>query len=175
MIDRSRCSPSSDFEPDEQRLSSLPLSTVLDRAIRCMWPRRTARELLLDLGERKRWSEADHQGAVARAAAWLRDELLLPATLDVLPPAAPLDTDRARAIGEALVVDTCPGIARWATGLAPALGTTGKTLANTTSRGLRADRTDHRRARGLARLQHGQHPPVQARHVPAPAPGPPAR
>ncbi len=144
--------------PRDPHLPARPLSIVLDQAIRRMWPRRAARELLLDLGERKRWVEVDHEDAIRRLAAWLHDELSLPEVLPPVPHAPPPDPVRTRAMGEALAADPHPGVARWATGLATALGSTPKTLANTASRGIRADRTDHRWWRLLARIQDGDHP-----------------
>ncbi len=43
---------------------------LLDRGSLLMWPKRSAQELLFDLGERKKWDETQRLAAVASCAAW---------------------------------------------------------------------------------------------------------
>lgn len=138
--------------------ASISLSDMLGVAVQELWPRRVHQELLLDLGERKRWNEADRRAALDAAAAWLVKELELPASLETVP--APDDSDadrraleRVRSLGEdANLGDHVVGVARWACGIAPALGTSAKTLANTVSDRLRSDRNDHRWLRLIDRV-----------------------
>jgi len=134
---------------------------VLDRAVRSAWSGRTQRELLLDLGERKRWGEVEHREAVDSAAEWLADALLLPSTLDVVPPPmAVADMAAIRPYGEALAPRSdLQGVARWIVGVAPALGVAPKTLANSLGGGLRSHRADHRWLRLIARLLRGDAAP----------------
>jgi hypothetical protein len=51
-------------------LVMLPLTAVLSEMLLRMWPRRRHQELLLDLGERKGWTEADRDDALNRLAGW---------------------------------------------------------------------------------------------------------
>jgi hypothetical protein len=136
-----------------------PLDRLLDHGIRALWPSRLHQELLLDLGERKGWGREDYDRAVDEVASWLRDELGLPAEIE---PCAPRSLDvRAWArefgshAGEGPAVG---GVARWATALAPALGVSGKTLANSVRERLRLDRSDHRWLGALCRIASGDAP-----------------
>lgn len=132
------------------------IHTVLHNAIAAMWPRRTQRELLLDLGEHKGWTDDDYARRVAEVATWLRDELTLP---DPIPACGPTKADLGwhdlrewasnRQQGEA-----SSGVARWAMELAPAVGTAPKTLANSMRGGLSSSRSDHRWLTLIARAGH---------------------
>jgi hypothetical protein len=137
------------------------LSDVLDRALRALWPRRSDRERLLDLGEHKGWTDDDHAAAVEVAASWMVGELCLPPTLacgGFRPAGTP---DDLRSLGDALGGGErrADGVSRWLAGLAPALGTTGKTLANSLAQGLRADLSYHRWLRLVLRLRDGKAAP----------------
>jgi hypothetical protein len=129
---------------------------VLDRALRSAWRRRTERELLLDLGERKRWDEAEHRRAVHAAAEWLVEALLLPAMLDAPQASAEADLASIRPYGEELAAGTdLRGVSRWVVGVAPAVGAVPKTLANSLKDGLHSHRADHRWLRLIARILRG--------------------
>ncbi len=109
-----------------------------------MWPRRHHQELLLDLGERKGWTERDLEHAVEQASAWFVREQLLPSFLTTGEAEQP-DLDVLRELGNRLAVDEPRnGVARWLTGLGPVVGSSPKTLANSLNNGLRPDRSDHR-------------------------------
>ena len=141
----------------------VPLGDCLGRAIIAMWPRRAHQELLLDLGERKGWDADDRGEAIGAAAAWLIGELGLPPTVSMDGPLARAEhegdgpvLDRARALGlTAKLGEPTAGVAAWVCGLAPALGSSAKTLANSLSRGLRSDRGDHRWLRVVTRVANG--------------------
>jgi hypothetical protein len=122
------------------------LMPILDRAIRDMWPRRAQKELLLDLGERKGWDGTDYEAALASACAWLSDELGLGTAGTIAEmPAAPVSLVTVRQLASDLAQDgPSSGVAKWAEAIAPAVGSTPKTLANSLTRGLRPDRADHR-------------------------------
>ncbi|MBK8690957.1 MAG: hypothetical protein IPN17_01275 [Deltaproteobacteria bacterium] len=133
---------------------------MLDRALRSAWNRRTQRELLLDLGERKHWVEAEHCAAVHAAADWLVEALLLPRTLDVRHSSADEDLASIRRYGEHLTPRSdLQGVSRWIVGIAPALGVVPKTLANSLDGGLQSHRADHRWLRLLVRVLRGQAAP----------------
>ena len=133
-------------------LRSLPLVEVLVLAIRAIWPRRSQRELLLDLGERKGWTEDDFVQAVAQASDWMVQELLLPNNVNKGPAALP-DLECLRLIGAQLAGEpTGSGVASWIRGVAPAAGSSPKTLANSLRTGLRSDRPDHRWLSAIARI-----------------------
>lgn len=138
---------------DAAAMGTMAFWEVLDRAVQSAWRRRTQRELLLDLGERKRWGEDEHREAVRSAAAWLVDALLLPATLDIVP--STMDGAALEAI-RPYCEDLAPGsdlqgVARWIVGVAPALGVAPKTLANSLEGGLQSHRADHRWLQLIAR------------------------
>jgi hypothetical protein len=111
---------------------------------------------LLDLGEHKGWTEANHSAALSEAAAWMVSELSLPAEVEV-PPGLPqqVDLGALRDLGARLPVEPSPGMARWICGLAPALGTAPKTVANGLAGTLRANRSDHRWLALFARVLAG--------------------
>lgn len=122
------------------------LGLALEQAILSMWPRRSHRELLLDLGERKDWTEHQFCAQVAEVAAWLQREVGLAERLRVVREpdgAAALDRIKrfARSVASGPEV---PGVAAWATSLGPATGLAAKTLANSARGGLQAARADHR-------------------------------
>lgn len=134
-------------------MSGLQLRDVIGHALRAMWPRRAQRELLLDLGERKGWTEADCDAAVDGAATWLERQLLLPADLPGVGPLPPHDMAEVMEIGRRLAEGAdAASPARWAIGLGPVVGAAPKTLVNSLEQGLRADRPDHRWLRALARV-----------------------
>lgn len=132
----------------------LPLAAVLSDMLLRMWPRRRHQELLLDLGERKGWTDADRDDALERLAGWSLTELGLPDRLPArtgldgvaLPglPAVPLD--RVKPVG---------GVGLQMVALAALAGTAPKTLANSVGSGLRSDRRDHRWLGFLPRLSAG--------------------
>lgn len=140
------------------------LADCLDRAAAAMWPRRAHQELLLDLGERKQWDLAIRRRAVDEAAAWLVRELQLPPSYPVTRDGARavVDEDQhARAVARSLgrvagLSAPIVGVATWACGIAPALGSSAKTLANSLSGPLRADRGDHRWLRVIAGTIRGR-------------------
>lgn len=136
-------------------LVMLPLSAVLSEMLLRIWPRRRHQELVLDLGERKGWTEADRDDALDRLAGWSIGELglpeLLPPRLDldgVAPPGLPaVALDRVKPVG---------GVGLQVVALAALAGTAPKTLANSLGSGLRSDRRDHRWLGFLTRLSAGQ-------------------
>ena len=139
--------------------SQLPLALLLERGIGALWPRRTQQELLLDLGERKGWDSGDFEQVVREVASWLHRELGLPEQIPENPPDESDVLSWARAFGsEVATGDAEAGVARWAVALGPALGVSGKTLANGVGHGLRSDRSDHRWLGVLYRLAHGEAP-----------------
>ncbi len=133
-------------------MSASNLMPLLDRAIRAMWPRRAQQELLLDLGERKGWNGTDYEAALASACTWLSDELGLGTAGTIAEvPAAPVSLVTVRQIANDLPQDgPSSGVAKWAEAIAPAVGSTPKTLANSLTRGLRPERADHRWLLSLA-------------------------
>lgn len=144
-------------------LTMVSLADCIDRAMTVMWPRRAHQELLLDLGERKQWDQAGRREAVAEATAWLIRELGLPGTVSVEAGASPAreDDEHARALARRLghvagLGEPTVGVAAWACGIAPALGSSAKTLANSLSGPLRADRGDHRWLRVIASTERGR-------------------
>lgn len=132
----------------------LPLAAGLSNMLLKMWPRRRHQELLLDLGERKGWTDADRVDALDRLAEWSSAELglpeWLPARLDVdgvAPPGLPaVPLDRVKPVG---------GVGLQMVALAALAGTAPKTLANSVGSGLRSDRRDHRWLGFLTRLAAG--------------------
>lgn len=132
-----------------------PLAPVLSTMLLQMWPARRHQELLLDLGERKSWTDADRAAAVNRLADWLCVELGLssnlspatrrsgPAGRGPLPAVHLADVGRAEGVGSAR------------TALAKVAGTTPKTLANSLASGLVSSRRDHRWIRLLRRAERG--------------------
>ncbi len=133
------------------------VSEILERAISAMWPSRAQRELLLDLGERKSWTENDARRAIRGVADWSHRELLLPREVRPIIRSAPSRPWTVRALGEQLEV-LCPadGVARWIAGLAPALGSTPKTIANSLAGELRCHRSDHRWLALIERIARGE-------------------
>lgn len=130
-----------------------PLKPILDRAVRAMWPRRAQQELLLDLGERKGWDGTDYEAALASACAWLGDELGLGTDgTTATASAAPVDLATVRQLAGNLPQNgPSSGVAKWVEAVAPAVGSTPKTLANSLTPRLRPDRADHRWLVSLAR------------------------
>ncbi len=133
----------------------LPLADILSTMLLALWPSRRHQELLLDLGERKGWSEGDRAAATERLAAWLAAELELPASL----PAGPSHAQQELlALSDLPVegVEPVVGVGRHTVALAQLVGTAPKTLANTLKAGLRSDRRDHRWILFLSRLHRGE-------------------
>lgn len=130
--------------------------SLADR-LHLLWPRRIHQELLLDLGERKGWGKPEYFGAAEAAAAHLSEQLLLPTTLAMSPGESSSDPLAAlRLLGENLAKPTSPpGVARWISGLASAVGAAPKTLANSLSQGISAERREHRWLRLIDRLLRG--------------------
>ena len=62
---------------DAAAMEAMAFGDAFDCAVRSAWHRRTQRELLLDLGERKNWVDAEYDQAVRKAADWLVEALLL--------------------------------------------------------------------------------------------------
>jgi hypothetical protein len=150
-------------EPSNSQGETLvPIADCIDRAVIAMWPRRAHQELLFDLGERKGWDESDRRTAVQRATAWLVRELELPESVRVTnntPQAGEADDyvqGLARRLGTMVgTSEPSIGVATWVCGIAPALGSSAKTLANSLSGPIRADRGDHRWLRAIARAERG--------------------
>ncbi len=127
----------------------VPLADCIDRAVTAMWPRRAHQELLFDLGERKQWDHGDRRAAVEEATAWLVRALGLPPVVSVCRDGRPAGAadEHARALAQQLGRAACRGettigIAAWLCGIAPALGSTAKTLANSLSGAIRTERSD---------------------------------
>lgn len=133
------------------------LASVLRSGICLLWPRRSDQELLLDLGERKAWTDDERDDAVSVFAQWLVDELGIAGPIGPIPRRPEVDELAwTRAFGARLVDRPRePGVARWASAMASALGVAGKTLANGVVDGLRSERQAHRWLRVLARIAHG--------------------
>ena len=129
---------------------SQSLELALDRLLRVIWPRRSHAELLLDLGEGKRWTEADRRAQTTACATWLAREGVVEAPL--VPKAAPAKASPSRAMIEASLArylprslwTRAPGTSALISQLAPALGSHPKTLANSLRKGIRPSRRDHR-------------------------------
>lgn len=135
------------------------MTALLSHALRQVWPRRAQQELLLDLGEHKGWGNEDMDGALANVAAWLSDSLLLPSSFsfqadrssnpaEVEGPLRELGNTLGRGLPSA-------GVARWIAGLAPVVGSTPKTLANTVGGALQPHRPDHRWLAVISRILRG--------------------
>jgi hypothetical protein len=149
---------------DHAEVQIATLTEVLDKAIAAMWPKRAQQELLLDLGEHKYWTPIARHESLDEAANWLVCQLGLPSFFDVVPEqtqsVADVDEDArqlARELGAKVALgERMPGVAAWACHIAPALGTTAKTLANNLKVPLRSDRSDHRWLRFLSAATRGQ-------------------
>lgn len=134
-----------------------PLADILSTVLLALWPRRRHQELLLDLGERKGWSDSHREDAVGRLAAWLVAEMGLPNTLAERAPAR--GAERVPLIEVSLDgLEPVVGVGLHTVALARLAGVAPKTLANTLAAGLRSDRRDHRWIRLLARLEAGSPP-----------------
>jgi len=133
----------------------IPLHDALGRVALAVWPRRSQRELLLDLGERKRWGADECTDALSRAARHLHDEHAVAASLAVYDASVDEDPKTLHGLGESLATRGELGVARWLRGLAPALGVSPKTLANGVS-SLQDDRPEHRWIRAIARCLRGE-------------------
>jgi hypothetical protein len=126
------------------------LSTMLLR----VWPARRHQELLLDLGERKGWTDHDRAVAVARLAEWLVVELLLPAWIaDAPQERIGADTELPHVALDG--VEPVLGVGLRTVALARLAGVAPKTLANSLGDGLRGERRDHRWLLFLRRLEGG--------------------
>jgi hypothetical protein len=149
---------------DHTEVQAATLAEVLDKAIAAMWPRRAQQELLLDLGERKGWTPIAREAALDEVANWLVCELGLPSHLNIVwqPTQTVVESDThacelARSFRTAVGLgERVPDAAAWACNLAPALGTTAKTLANNLNVPLRSDRSAHRWLRFLSAASRGQ-------------------
>ena len=137
------------------------LKEGLARLIPAIWPTRKYRELLLDLGERKRWSDADEQAAVRELAAWLVRELRLLSPVQAHDRRRAFSSNVLRSTIEPIMVSRPaaaqhPGVARWLNAVAPVVGASPKALANSLSRGLAPHRPDHRWLLAIARAMTGE-------------------
>lgn len=127
------------------------------------WPRRSQQELLLGLGERKSWKDADREQALEQLSVWMQQELGLPGELDWRPP--PVEVVREDLWGGlhslGLPLDrTTPGVSGYLAALARLTGaSSAKALSNSLVGGLRPDRLDHRWLFFLSQLDQG---PLQA-------------
>lgn len=126
-----------------------------------IWPTRKDRELLLDLGERKRWSDADEQAAVRNLATWLVRELRLlgGVAADNRTRVFSRHTLRSAiqpAVTSLPVAAEAPGVARWVNSVAPTVGASPKALDNSLSRGVAPHRADHRWLVAIARALTGE-------------------
>lgn len=144
------------------RYQSRSLTDCIDGALLAIWPRRAQQELLLDLGEHKLWDQATRRAAVEDAANWFVRELGLPATLYFEAHASRVEVEDeyastvARRLDDfACLGEPVVGVAKWASTIAPALGSSAKTLANSLSGPMRTDRADHRWLRVIARAERG--------------------
>lgn len=141
--------------------NSASLEDILDTVLDQLWPRRAHQELLLDLGEHKAWTAATRRAAIEDAAAWFTQELELPSVVHVGSPRDEMEADRrvlewAREFGASVVgAEHHAGVAAWICGVASAVGTAPKTLANSIQLPLRSDRSDHRWLRSIARAAMG--------------------
>jgi hypothetical protein len=112
----------------------------LQGSLESMWPARSQQELLLDLGERKRWGKPEKGRALKDLEGWLSEQLLL-------RPIGALEgrkVDRS-SLRDPRLVGPEPSVnAKWAEHLAPACGATPKTLQNSLSPGWNPKRSDHR-------------------------------
>ena len=131
-----------------------PLADILSTMLLTLWPRRRHQELLLDLGERKGWSDADRAEAVGRLADWLIAEVGLP---EALTPGAHRSGSAPRALPDVPGdgVEPIGGVGIHTVALARLAGVAPKTLANTLADGLRSDRRDHRWLLFLSRVDAG--------------------
>lgn len=139
------------LSPTSEQVS---LGAALDHVIRRVWPRRSHLELLLDLGERKGWTEGDYQHRVAEVAVWLQDHLMLPPHFD-RGHVAPFDLGAVKELVAETGTRPVAGVARWAVAVAPAVGASPKALVNSLAHGLRSDRSDHRWLAAVARVASG--------------------
>lgn len=130
------------------------VAEVLGEALEQLWPKRRAQEALLDLGENKPWQPTDRQRVVQEVAAWLVEAGVLPSDVQAAPaPSLSITEIRQRAAASApATAEGPPGVAIDLAKLAPALGSSAKTLANSLSLGLNVARPDHRWLLALARL-----------------------
>lgn len=127
-----------------------------ERALRGLWPKRSQTELLLDLGERKPWNHADEAAAVLDLSEWLATQLELRVASSAEAPPAADELSVLHQLGQGLAREVdAAGVAAWIVGLAPAVGASAKTLANSLAGGLRSDRRDHRWLRLLMRVVQG--------------------
>lgn len=146
-------------------MTDVSLANALEQTACAIWPRRSQQEALFDLGWRKAWTEVDRTAAVASAACWIAAELALslPQDGDSAPLVQEADSvaiARLQALATLLPkVEVQAGIADWICRLAPAVGAGPKTLANSLTDGLGADRRDHRWLRAISRIVGGRGSP----------------
>ena len=131
---------------------------ALGVTLEAIWPRRAQRELLLDLGERKGWTDEDAARGLQDVASWLVAEGVVSPTRR---PAArrAVDVETLKADLASLVptgeVERVAGTSELVSYLAPAAGVAPKTLSNSLIGGLRSARSDHRWLLAIRRVMQG--------------------
>lgn len=125
------------------------MGLLLKEAIRLLWPRRKKQELWLDLGERKHWSDRDLLHACEQAARQLAAHGLCPedlgeaSVIQAVQRGAKDLRDRAKWLIAHHPRERSTGVG-WSTReLAPLVGASPTTFANSLSDGFRPDRLDH--------------------------------
>jgi len=126
-----------------------------------MWPHGSQVERLLDLGERKQPTEADVAERFDELATWLAAEGVLASGVGQRQGSAVGASELKAALlplGRSSTATRAAGTSALMTFLAPAVGATPKTLANSLTGGLRASRPDHRWLLALHRVVSGSFP-----------------
>lgn len=137
------------------------LTKLLDRTLARLWHAKKAQEALLDLGERKRWRQADRQAQLRAVARWLIDTGVAPSVVTPVPSAAVTLTDARRRVArvgpEPITQDAA--VAADLHRIAPLVGaSTPKALANSLSGWPRQRRPDHRWLLAVTALKDSQTP-----------------
>ncbi len=111
-----------------------------------LWPTRTQQERLFDLRERKDWGPSELRCSVDCFAKWTSRMLGLPDVIKVQPRGHVPSASEIRALISRLLPGTArgDGVGAAIAAIAPAIGNSGKTIANSLSRGLTSRRRDHR-------------------------------
>lgn len=154
------------MEPVSGQGSSVSLAEVLERVILALWKKRTKQELLLDLGERKEWTEDDFSSVCRKNAGWFGCELGL--SLKVRTQAQTQTTgepvpsqwkgdslrERLRAVlpPSPMPAEPRKGVTKLSAELSVYVGAGAKSIDNALSEGLQADAPAHRWLLLLARL-----------------------
>jgi hypothetical protein len=131
------------------------LLDALSSTLKRLWPERRHQERLLDLGERKGWTEADRDAAIDRLADWFAGELLLPPRIDDLGSPGPVELSALPDVPRHRATPVV-GVGLRTVALARLVGTEPKTLANSLAGGMRSDRRDHRWLLFLSRLERAE-------------------